>query len=166
MRHAVHLLFERPVDLLHSKAAIGAADRAVGVDADAVALDVGEAVGAAAGVTCRAHDIDAVAAVAAAVPEVVELLRLDATALVDAADEGGGQALADDRGVELLTARDSEFHRTAVGAHGECHSDGLEVDAGLAAKAAAHGGNDDLDVAVRQAKAGAEEVTDGEWALG
>ena len=74
--HHVHLLLERPVDLLHAEAAVGAADGPVGVDADGVAPDVGELVGAAAGVAGRAHHVDAVAAVAAAVPQVVHLLRL------------------------------------------------------------------------------------------
>jgi len=57
-RDLVHLLLERPVDLLHAETPVGAADGSVRVDADAVALDIGKFVRAAAGVARRADDVD------------------------------------------------------------------------------------------------------------
>ncbi len=154
------------MDLLHAEAAVGAAHRAVGVHADAVAPDVGELVGAAAGVARRADDVHAVAAIAAAVPKVLHLLGLHPAFAVHAGDQRGLQALAHHHRVELLGPRDLELHPPAAGAHGQRHGDGLDAHPGLAPEAAPHVGDHHPDVAVGQPEAGRKQVAHGEGALG
>jgi len=71
----IHDLLDAPVNLGHAKAAHGAADGPVGVDAIGIPLDVGDAVGTGAGVTGRAGDVDPVIVVGPAAEIVLGLHR-------------------------------------------------------------------------------------------
>ena len=64
----VHALVDRRMQFRHAKAAIRAADRVVGVDAQAVRFDIGDVVGAGAAVAAGAGDVDAIFGRGAAIP--------------------------------------------------------------------------------------------------
>ena len=149
---ARHVRLEAEVELRIAEAAVGAAGRHVGVDADRVDLDVGHAVGARGRKADGVHDVGAVFRRRAGVPVQGMLERDDLAGLLHAHLDAGDDALPL-RGVhELLLAGPVELDGPALHRDGQHGGDDFHRHARLAAEAAADVGGHDANVLVRQAE--------------
>ena len=164
--HQLHVPLEPPEELHVAEAAVGRPVGLVGVDRVGVDARVRQLVGTGGGESRRAGHVDGVVGVGTRVPEHRHLLGGDAAVGAHAGLDPVGQRAAAGQQAELLLSGRLEPDGSTAGLAGEAGHEGFEVDAGLAAEAAADVWDDHPNLVQRQPHRGAEEVADGERRLG